>query len=730
LKRLTAGILASATIISACLSCPSLFLPSALAAPSDPLDSPRLVLKHGGLFLVVDTEGLMGSPDLPFGLYKDDTRYLAGLNLKINGEPPTLLESNTSEGFGGHFIYSDAAKTVMVTRDLVIDDGLIERLEVQNFAPQHKEVNLTLGYDFDFKDMFEVRGAVKGRKKGDLSITLENTKAVLATYKGRDGKTMQIKLTFLNTEPATVDNQSAQFKFRLKAHERKTIEILAAPQGLETPAASYEQARTHCQADYEAFCKSIATVETDNEEINKVFEQSRRDLFLLQQKVPGQIGSQENAIAAGLPWYAVPFGRDQIITALETIIFAPQLSKQVFEFLAAHQGKKFDKYTEEAPGRIMHELRSGELARNREIPFVPYYGTVDATPLWLVLLSRYCDRSQNIALARQYWPQVELAIDYLKKNTPDTFLKYGGGGALTNQAWKDSGDSVMHQDGSLAEQPIAIAEVQGYLYEAWTGTARLARQINTQTNSKVSEAWIKDLEQRAARLKSEFNNKFSWPEEKYIVLALDGEGKQCRVVASNPGHLLNSGILEPEAAAQVAARLAKEDMFSGFGLRTLATTANAYNPMSYHNGSVWPHDNAMIVSGLVGIDQNLANRIASALFGVAAATNDHRLPELFCGFPKGDRLLPVPYPVSCSPQAWCTASPYAMLSSLLGISVTQSSQNEKGGIKIAHSILPDAINSVTVSNLEMAGSRVTLKVRREISSGSKNSSSIVTEISQ
>jgi glycogen debranching enzyme len=431
-----------------------------------------------------------------------------------------------------------------------------------------------------------------------------------------------------------------------------------------------------------------------------MIDQAGRDIFLLRQPTP-----KGPCLSAGLPWYAVAFGRDQAVTGMQIVSFAPGLSKQILKVLAAYQGTKNDKFTEEAPGRILHELRLGEMARCREIPFIPFYGTIDATPLWLLLLNRYVDTTGDIALARELWPNVERALDYLEKSTSDTtggFLFYGGQGksALSNQCWKDSGDSIMYKNGVLAKQPIATCEVQGYLFEAFSATARLAKALG---HDEVSAR----LEGKAAALKVNFQKYFWLPQQKFVALALDGDAKPCSVISSNPGHLLNSGILERDMQDAVVSRLMQNDMYSGWGIRTLSSEEVKYNPMSYHDGTVWPHDNAMTIEGMAATGHpKEACTVMSSLIDAAATASDSRLPELFCGFPRTQFDGPVPYPVSCVPQAWAAGSIFEMLKATLGIYPHQDQ------IVVKNPALPHGVNKLTVDNLKCGDKSVNLSFVR------------------
>jgi len=386
----------------------------------------------------------------------------------------------------------------------------------------------------------------------------------------------------------------------------------------------------------------------------------------------------------------------------------PQIAREVLPLLAAYQGKKVDPLTEEAPGRIMHELRLGEMAVCKEIAFRPYYGTVDATPLWLVLLCRYVDASGDIKTAETLWPNVETALSYLEKETAgDGFLHYGGkaGAALSNQAWKDSGDSIMDKAGNLATPPLAVCEVQGYLYESYCGAGKLAARLG-------KEELARRLNGKADKLKACFKAKFFDAGTKTVALALDGNSRPCLVVSSNPGHLLSSGIVDDEIAGAIVESLLSSQMYSGWGIRTLSQSERRYNPMSYHNGSVWPHDNAMILDGMAlrGYADD-CSRIFESLVQSADSSDDARLPELFCGFSRKDYDTPVPYLVSCSPQAWASGALLQMLKSSLGMRVSGRE------IKISQPRLPLCMNSLSIKNLDSAGGRIDLEFKRDPANG-------------
>ncbi len=486
--------------------------------------------------------------------------------------------------------------------------------------------------------------------------------------------------------------------------DRSKLEQLSSEQLNSNQASelNFESISKLADADFRQWRQKAPTIKSDWPALDDFLEQSFYDLYILRQNTP-----KGPCIAAGLPWYASAFGRDQCITSMQTLSFMPEISRDVLKVLAAYQGKKSDPFTEEEPGRIMHELRLGEMARCKEIAFIPYYGTVDATPLFLVLLTRYFEATKDTALLNELWPHCEAALLYLDKSVVSNqngFLHYGGkaGAALSNQGWKDSGDSIMHKNGSLAKAPIALCEVQGYLYEAYTGTARLAQKLG-------KEELAAKLLGKAERLKAEFKKSFWLGEEKFVALALDADGRACTVISSNPGHLLASGILDQEMSDAVVKRLMQEDMYSGWGIRTLSSAELKYNPMSYHNGSVWPHDNAIIMEGFAKQGYSkYASELMESLIQSVEAYPERRLPELFCGFRRSNFERPVPYPVSCSPQAWAAGSIFQMLQSSLGLKLIDRK------ITVDEPQLPLKMNYLKIGNLESDGKKISLEFKRDV----------------
>lgn len=677
------------------------------------IGSPRLVLKNGNSLVVLDKSGMIDSrPGSPYGLYQDDTRYLSRWEMRVNDKEATLLNAQTDSGYKGKFLYN--VDDVLLERELVVADGIAERLRVHNYADKRVNLKLSILHGCDFKDMFEVRGQ-KRKKTGqhvavDEKLMQQSDKIVLQDrYLGLDKQGYITYLSLGKSLNPKVSSGRVDYALSLSPRAESTIEFRVDTSHDLHPRLSgmpdplwYQETLETADREYTSWETSSPQFKVDWSLLNDMILQSQRDLYLLRQDTP-----KGPCLAAGLPWYSCAFGRDQCITALQTLPFYPQLAKDVLKVLAAYQGKKHDSFTEEDAGRIMHELRLGEMAHVKEIPFIPYYGTVDATPLWLMLLSRYIDATGDLDVARELWSNVESALSYIDKGVSkdNGFLYYGGkeGAALSNQAWKDSADSIMHKDGKLATAPLAVCEVQGYLYEAYTGAAKLAARLGKTVKSS-------ELEAKANVLKESFRKSFWLPEQKFVALAVDATAQPCDVVSSNPGHLLNSGLVDDEMANAIVDRLMKDDMYSGWGIRTLSSKEVRYNPLSYHDGSVWPHDNAMIVEGMAAHGRmKEACTVMESLVQSSKTASDARLPELFCGFSRNEFSTPVPYSVSCVPQAWAAGSLFQMLKSILGIKLVDKQ------IKVDHPLLPASINHLTVTGLGVDKS--TLKFDRDPATG-------------
>lgn len=682
----------------------------------------RIVIKNGAHFLIMNDQGMMplsrGEP-APFGLFRDDTRYMSAWQIFINKTHPRLLASDIASGFQAEFVYGNPKvgdlpeQSVLLTRSIVIEDRLCEKLVVTNYHTSVVEVEIAIVLDADFADMFEVRGA-KRPARGDLKPLCvadgkRGAKRLRFSYRGLDHSVMRSTIELVcDGEAPVIEGGVAVFKMRLQPRQQRVIEASivtharAAIDGAQfkSPASarrarSFDRTQKRAVDGFRKWRVGGATVTTGNATFNEILERAYRDLFILRQPTP-----KGTCIGAGTPWFAAAFGRDQAVTALQMLHVQPALAREVIEVLAAYQGKRHDDYTEERPGKILHELRLGEMARLGEIPFKPYYGTVDATPLWLMLVSRYATMTGDMDFVRKLWPNIVAALDFIDAQVaPTGYLTYGGraGAALANQGWKDSGDSIMYSDGTLARAPIALCEPQGYLYEAWTRLGAIAELVG-------EGGLAHQLRRKARALRLRFNSDFWMAEHGFVALALDREGEQCDVVSSNPGHLLSTGILYDERAQLVAQKLMSPEMFCGWGIRTLAEGQAAYNPMSYHNGSVWPHDNGMALEGLCALGRAKdAHRVLHGLFMAARHQPDQRLPELFCGFNNSQSQGPIRYPVSCVPQAWAAGTMFQIVTACLGIEV----QADK--LRIVEPAVPAFLGNVEVIGLRVGDARVDLR---------------------
>ena len=686
-------------------------LASALA-----LRQPRVLLNYGDSFAIFDSGG-----DIPlagresYGLFHRGTRFLDRFEVRLNGAFPVLLSSAPTEDGSellSHLSNADESRdgeivlerdTVSLERNKTLGAGVLyEQLQLRNFGREHLELEVTLLFGADFADVFELRGVERPRR-GEMLETDVDGRTVRLRYRGLDGVVRESVLTFA-VPPEALTATSAQLRFALDAGDVATCELnvrccVGAPPLRPQPFSAAVAAVRH---ERHQWTTQFARISSSNEHFNEWLNRSLHDLAMLRADTPA--GSY---IYAGIPWFAAVFGRDGLITALETLAFAPVIAAETLRTLAALQGRETDPTREEEPGKIVHEMRQGEMAALGEVPFGRYYGSIDATPLFVLLLCAYADRTADLALVRELWPAAVAAIDWVSRcgdRDGDGYVEYARRNArgLVNQGWKDSHDAIVHADGTLAEPPIALAEVQGYVYAAYHGLAGLARRLGKEAEAATWQA-------QAVRLRAKFHRDFWLPELDCYALALDGAKRPCRVVSSNAGHCLFSGIANAEVAPAVAARLMREDMFCGWGIRTLSALERRYNPMSYHNGSVWPHDNSLIAAGFSRYRASEpAGQVLSALFDAALAIEERRLPELFCGFPRRREHKPVPYPVACSPQAWAAGSVFLLLQSTLGLEIDAWERH----VTFHGAMLPPWLARVEIRGLEVGDARVDLNITR------------------
>jgi glycogen debranching enzyme len=663
---------------------------------------PRLVLKHGGHFLVMDQSATIpGCNTLGYGYYRYDTRHLSQWEMTVDGIPLSLLSSSVNNGYAGSFLYTNPQtdllpqQTLMVQRDLVLGDALWERIVLQNFHNQPLDCVLKFTYQSDFADMFEVRGLnLPERGQRMMPVTGKNGRSLYLAYRGLDNILVETVVEFFGISPDSIRDGEVTIHVVVQPKQSRELQscISTRWEGRTTGdfrRLGFVEAKRNADQRYGEWQNQATRIRTEHEVFDLIISRSMRDLYILRQATPRGM-----SLAAGIPWYCAPFGRDSAIAAWQVMPFLPELAKECITVLSAYQGEKLDQYKAEHPGKIMHELRLGELARIGQIPHTPYYGTADATQLWLFLVAQYIDWSGDLDFAKQLWPRIRSALNFIDSSLDErgylTYIRESDKG-LENQGWKDSGDSVMHADGQLCTPPIALCEVQGYIYIAWLEIARIADLLGYYGLGRK-------LRIDAAALKSRFEKDFWIESEHFVALALDAEGKPSHVVSSNPGHLLFTGILDDEKANAVADRVMGSELFCGWGIRTLSRSASAYNPMSYHNGSVWPHDNAIIAEGLRKLGRvEEAHQLMLSMLEVAQYEPDFRLPELFCGFERDGSYRPIEYPVSCSPQAWAAGSSLQLLKTCLNLQPDACN----GILRVVEPNLPDWLGRVTLRGLRV-----------------------------
>ena len=650
----------------------------------------------GSTFLVADLRGdIDASPDQPHGFFYRDTRFLSRWQLTANGHPLDVLSTDETQYFASkHFLVPPRGTvtgkpTISIHRNRTIGDGFHEDVTVLNHDTEPIELELRLDAGSDFADLFEVKDALA--KKGERYTRIEEE--TLALGYRRDDFVRETRIRC--SKPADVDERGFTLRVRLEPHDEWNTCIFVQPvtdQGALAIKHRHgdEEARPNIGMSLDEFLASAPRLETDWDPLEHVYERSLVDLAAL--RFTSELFPDQALPAAGLPWFMTVFGRDSLITSFQALPFVPELAETTLRVLAARQSAEDDPFRDAEPGKILHEIRFGELTRFQERPHSPYFGTADATPLFLVLLDEVERWTGNAALVRDLEPNARAALEWIDKwgdRDGDGYVEYERRNAetgLENQCWKDSGDSIRFADGAIAKGPIAACEIQGYVYDAKVRAARLAREV-------WGDAALADrLEAEAEELKERFNADF-WIEERgFYALALDGEKRRVDSLTSNIGHLLWSGIVPDDRAELLAEHLVGDALFSGWGVRTMAEGEAGYNPIRYHNGTVWPHDNSLIAHGLARYGfRDEAARISLATLE-AATFFRYRLPEVFAGYRRTRTSFPVEYPTASTPQAWATGTPLLLLRVLLGL-------EPEGDDLSADPHLPDKIERIELTGI-------------------------------
>lgn len=681
-------------------------------------DTRPRVLKYGDTCGVFDWHGdILSAGSLAHGLYHREMRHLSRLVLRFENKPLELL-SSTVKNRNSFFVVDLTNLDLPTDGKIELPRGSIhffrakfiwqgicyERLRLMNFASTKVSLSLAYEYGADFVDIFEVRGAKRERhgEQGDPQVSAAS---VQFTYCGLDKVVRETRLTFY-PQPANISAKNACFDLEIQPRAEAFIylDICCEPSRDECrPPRSYRQALSETKNLQEKLDARLCRITSSNERFTEWISRSEADLQMM------TVGNPEGAYPyAGVPWFNTVFGRDGLVTAFEVLWAEPALAKGVLQFLAETQADSVIPEQDAAPGKILHELRKGEMAALKEIPFGRYYGSVDSTPLFVMLAAAYYRRTGDLEFITSIWSNIERALDWMDHYgdvDQDGFLEYSrhSGKGLVQQGWKDSHDSVFYEDGVLAEPPIALCEVQGYAYAARKGAAELAR------NQGLTDL-AQHLSQQADRLKERFEEAF-WVEQLgTYAFALDGKKRQCRVTVSNPGHCLFTQIVRPDRARRVAEGLMDENLFSGWGIRTVGTREARYNPMSYHNGSVWPHDNALIALGLARYGfTTYALRVLESMFEASLHFEFQRLPELFCGFRRRVGDGPTLYPVACSPQSWAAAAVFMLLQASLGITVCGTTPY----VHFRDSYLPPMVDYILIENLSVGSCKLSLIIRRQ-----------------
>jgi glycogen debranching enzyme len=677
---------------------------------------PHRTLKHNDTFAVFDSHGDIGAASGGNdGLFHCDTRYLSHLELLTSGAQPLLLGSAIKDDNLNYYvdltnpdIYVGEQivllkDTVHIGRTIYLFNGsLRERIVLTNHGADAVQLTLSVIFASDFADIFEVRGKRRNRRGRSWSELLGGG-AVALSYTGLDGVRRETTLSF-EPGPTALLESVATYSVHLAPGAQRTI-FVAASSGtpLRKSTQSFFKGLVGLHREQKKQIRGIATVETSNKVVNEILCRSIADLYMLVTDTP-----EGRYPYAGIPWYSTTFGRDGLITALQMLWVDPDIAGGVLRRLARYQATTNDVLADASPGKILHEMRGGEMAALREVPFGLYYGSIDSTPLFVVLAGCYAARTGDYAFIRELWPAIERALAWIDgPGDPDGdgFVEYARGATtgLANQGWKDSCDAVFHADGRLAEGPIALVEVQGYVYAAKKLAASCARVLGM-TKRAVA------LDTQAEHLRQRFDEAFWCEGIGTYALALDGEKSRCKIRTSNAGQALFTGIAQPDRAHRIAEGLFDPSFYSGWGIRTVAKGEARYNPMSYHNGSIWPHDNALIAQGLARYGHKTGiNLVFEALMRATTYMDHRRLPELFCGFRLRKGRGPTLYPAACAPQAWASGAPFLLLQAMLGLAFDHAACR----IELINPTVPAFVGDIVIRNLRLGDASADLVVRQE-----------------
>jgi len=626
----------------------------------------------GDTFVVSDQAGDVhtSSRHPPHGFFARDTRFVSMWQLSVAGRRCDLLSTAQVDHFAAQFFLVPPTATfhgaprLSIVRQRIVGERWIEELVISNHLQEPAEVHVALDVEADFADVFDIK---EDRVERRQVVARAGERELRLRYRnGAFVRETQIAVS----EPAQIEENAIRFVLLLAPREQRTLRftVSALVDGERRPArvAAFEPERARLRAEKQRWLGDAPRLETDCDALHHAYERSLDDLAAL--RFPADPERRTECLpAAGLPWFMTLFGRDSLITSYQALPFLPTLAHTTLRTLAARQGTQVDDFRDEEPGKMLHEIRFGELASTGQVPHSPYYGAADTTPLFLVVLDEYERWTGDAALVRELEPHARAALRWIDQYGDldgDGYVEYQTRNpetGLANQCWKDSWNSILFADGRVAQGPIATCEIQGYVYDAKCRAARLARELWD------DETFADRLQAEAERLRIRFHEDFWLPDRGCYALALDGDKQPVDSLTSNVGHLLWSGIAERDEAAQVARTLMAQPLFSGWGVRTMAEGEGGFNPVEYHNGTVWPHDNSLIAAGLRRYGHaEEAGRIATALLD-AAPYFAYRLPEVFAGFSRALTHAPVLYPTACSPQAWAAAAPLLLLTATLGL---------------------------------------------------------------